>query len=60
MTKRRRKWTRAHRANHAAAMRAKKAAGLPKTLPPVILQYAHGKLRTLRLQTIEAYIPDEE
>lgn len=56
---RRRKWTKARHAKHAATMAAKKEGGLPKRLPPVIFQYLHGRLRMLRLQTIQAYIPDE-
>jgi hypothetical protein len=60
MINRRRKWTRARRARQAETIRAKKEAGLPKTLPPVIVQYVHGKFRTLRLQTIEVYVPEEE
>jgi hypothetical protein len=58
--KRRRKWTRAHRAHHAATMAAKKDSGLPKSQPPVIFQLLHGKLRILRLQTIQAYFPEPE
>jgi hypothetical protein len=58
--KARKPWSPEHRAHHAATMAAKKEAGLPKVQPPVIFQYIHGKLRILRLQTIEAYIPDPE
>ena len=60
MAKHRRKWTKARHAKHAATMAAKKEAGLPKTQPPVIFQYLHGRLRMLRLQTIQAYIPEDE
>jgi hypothetical protein len=52
-----RRWTRARRAKHKATMQAKKEGGLPKTQAPVIFQLHQGKLRMLKLQTIQAYIP---
>jgi hypothetical protein len=56
----RRPWSPEHRARYAATMAAKKEQTLPKAMPPVIFQYSHGRLKILRLRTIEAYFPDEE
>ena len=60
MDGRKRKWTKARRAKHAATMAAKKESGLPKALPPTIVQYYRGQLRTLRLQMIQAYLPEDD